>query len=75
MSIKLNLSVVDAINTLTALNQQSSKESELAGHENEDSKHNLKVIGKFDFNTGLTFSAQYETVFDLLLMRILVRKR
>ena len=75
MSVKFNVSVLDATNTITALHQQSSNESEFAGHENEDSKHNLKIIGKFDFDKGFTLNAQYETVFDLYVMRIDIRKR
>ena len=65
MSVKLNVSVVDATKTLTALHQQSSKESELAGHNNEDSDHNYKVIGQFNYKKGYTHDSQFETAFDL----------
>ena len=75
MSLKSKVSVVDATKTLTALHQQSSNESEFSGSENEDSKHNLKIIGYFNFNAGFTSNVQYETVFDLLMIQIRVRKR
>ena len=75
MSLKLKVSVVDATKTLTALHQQLPNESEHAGYENKDSGHNLKIIGKFYFNAGNTNNAQYETVFDLDMIHIGVRKR
>ena len=75
MSVKLHANVVDATKTITALHQQSSNETEFAGHENKDSKHNLKIIGNFNFDKGFTPNAQYETVLDLFMMQIVVRKR
>ena len=75
MSLKLNVSVVDATKTLTALHQQSSRESEVAGHNNKDSGHNYKVIGSFSYKKGHTYDAQYETVFNLNLMQIDIQTR
>ena len=75
MSLKLNVNVVDATKTLTALHQQSSKESEVSGHYNKDSQHNYKVIGKFNYAKGHTYDAQYETVFDFNLMQIEIKAR
>ena len=73
--MKLNVSVVDATKTLTALHQQSSKESELAGQNNEDAGHNFEVIGQFNYEQGHTYYSQYETILDLNLIRIEVRAR
>ena len=75
MSMKLNVSVVDSTKTLTALHQQSSKESELAGQNNEDAGHNFEVIGQFNYEQGHTYYSQYETILDLNLIRIEVRAR
>ena len=75
MSIKLKVSVVDATKTLTALHLWSHKESLIAGHLNKDADHNYKVIGRFNYDNGYTNNAQYETVLDLDLMRIDVRRR
>ena len=57
----------------TALHQQSSNESEYAGHQNKDVEHNYNVIGKFNYEKGHTLDSQYETVFDLNLMQIEVK--
>ena len=75
MGIKLNVSVVDVTKTVTALHQQSSNESEFAGHHNKDKEHNSKVIGQFDYHQGHTSNAQYETVFDLDELQIDIRLR
>ena len=75
MSLKLNVSVVDATKTLTALHQQSSKEPDVTSHNNKDSGHNYKVIGSFSYKKGHTYDAQYETVFNLNLMQIDIKTR
>ena len=62
LAIKQNVSVIDATNTITALHLQSTNETaKYAGSKNIDGGYNKKVIGHFNYNTGLTSSAQYTT--------------
>ena len=73
MGVKLNVSVIDATNTITALHQQSPKESEKAGHHNKDVKHNYAAIGRFNYKKGNTFDAQLQTYFDPERIKIIIR--
>ena len=76
MSVRLNVTIVDATKTLTALHQQSSKEPQAVGLHSTDAEHNKKVIGEnFDYAKGNTIDAQYETFFDENTMHIEVKLR
>jgi len=63
LAIQQNVSVVDATKTLLALHQTGS-DGNKAGHMNRDKSFNLAAIGKFNYNSGLSSSAQYETKFS-----------
>jgi len=60
LAIRQNVTVVDATSTLLALHQTGS-DGNMAGHMNRDSGFNAAVIGKFNYNSGLSSSAQYES--------------
>ena len=62
LAIQHNVTVVDATATLLAVHQ-SDKEGNFAGHANKDSAFNAVRIGKFDYYSGFTTSAQYVTKF------------
>ena len=76
MAVKMNVTVIDATKTLTAVHQQSPNETEMAGHNNKDAEHNVKIIGKkFKFRRGLTSHAQYETYYNVDRSQIILKKR
>ena len=60
LAIRQNVTVVDATRTLLALHQTGS-DGNLAGHSNSDKGFNAAAIGKFNYASGLSSSAQYET--------------
>jgi hypothetical protein len=60
MAIRHNVSVVDATNTLLAVHQ-TDKDGNFAGHRNSDGRFNHRIIGGFNYNSGLTSSAQFYT--------------
>jgi len=64
LAIRQNVTVVDATNTLLALHQTGS-DGNLAGHMNSDKEFNVAVIGKFNYDSGLSSAAQYETKFSM----------
>lgn len=61
-ALQMQVTVVDATKTLTALHQQSQNETQFAGHANPDGEHNVKTIGRFNYARGQTVYATYETV-------------
>ncbi len=63
MAIKNEVSAVDVTKTVVALHQ-TGKDGDFAGFKNKDKSHNTKTIGKFNWGTGLTSSAQFETEKD-----------
>ena len=63
MAIKNEVSAVDVTKTMVALHQ-TGKDGDYAGHKNSDKSHNFKSIGKFNWGSGLTSSAQFETEKD-----------
>ena len=64
LAIRQNVTVVDATRTILALHQTGS-DGNLAGHRNRDSGFNVAVIGKFNFGSGYSSAAQYETKFSM----------
>jgi hypothetical protein len=58
MAIHHNVSVVDATNTLLAVHQ-TDKDGNFAGHSNKDGLFNHRIIGGFNYGSGLTSSAQF----------------
>jgi len=64
LAIRHNVTVVDATLTVVALHQ-TDRDGNYAGHANSDSNFNSIRIGPFNYNTGLTTSAQYETRFTV----------
>ena len=75
MARRLNVTVIDATHTLTALHQMAPKEGNEAGSKNSDGNYNKDVIGNFNYYDGLTTTARYETVFDREEMMIRIRDR
>ena len=75
MARRLNVTVIDATHTLTAVHQMAPKEGNEAGSKNSDGNYNKDVIGKFNYYDGLTTTARYETVFDREEMMIRIRDR
>lgn len=76
-AIKQNVSVVDATKTITALHQ-TGVDGNLAGRRRHDTKYNAnliaKVVGKFNYFTGTTSSAQYESERDFI-GNVFIQKR
>ena len=64
LAIRQNVTVVDATRTILALHQTGS-DGNLAGHMNRDKGFNVAVIGKFNFGSGYSSAAQYETKFSM----------
>jgi len=64
LAIRQNVTVVDATRTILALHQTGS-DGNMAGHRNRDSGFNGAVIGKFNYASGRTSAAQYETKFSM----------
>ncbi len=67
------VSVVDATKTLFALHQ-TGKDGDYAGHKNKDKGFNFVQIGKFNFATGHTTSAQYMTKYNTTNIELWKRK-
>jgi len=63
MAIQQNVSVVDATATLLAFHQ-TDMDGNFAGFDNEDAEFNIIRIGQFNYESGLTTSAQYVTRFS-----------
>jgi hypothetical protein len=60
MAIRLNVSVVDATNTVLAVHL-TDKDGNIAGHGSRDVYFNRRAIGGFNYYSGLTTSSQYYT--------------
>jgi len=74
-AIRDNVSVIDATKTLVAVHQ-TDVEGNLAGHRGRDANYNMRQLGRFNFRTGMTSSAQYETKFvDASNTSIAIEKR
>lgn len=73
ISIMSNKTVVDGTSTILALHQ-TGPDGNYAGAKNTDSNYNKKLIGKFNYNKGLTRSAQYTSHFDFRGNVYLVRR-
>ena len=61
MAVRLNVSVVDATNTLLAFHQ-TDKEGNFAGRKNVYAHFNYDSIGKFAYRYGSTTDSQFYTV-------------
>jgi len=62
LAIQQNVAVVDATTTLLAFHQ-TDRDGNFAGRTNSDAEFNSIRIGLFNYDTGLTTSAQYVTMF------------
>ena len=62
LAIQQSVSVVDGTATLLAVHQ-TDQDGNFAGHANKDNAFNAVRIGKFDYYSGFTKSAQYVTRF------------
>lgn len=75
MARRLNVTVIDATYSLTALHQMAHKEGNEAGSKNPDGDFNRDVIGEFNYYDGMTNTARYETIFDEQRMSIVIKDR
>ena len=69
-----NVSVVDATKTVLAVHQ-TGKDGIHAGARNKDGSYNKRVIGRYNYNSGLTSSAKYVTIEDVRGDIFLQRRR
>lgn len=75
MAKRLNVTVIDATGTLTAVHQMAPDEGNEAGSHNADGNFNKKTIGRFKYSDGTTTRLEYETVFDQNRLIIRVKNR
>ena len=75
MAMRLNVTVIDASATLTALHQQLQTGFSKSSHHRRDAKHNILIIGSFDYRLGYTDVANYETTINKTSLHISVNQR
>ena len=73
-AIQQKISVIDATQTLTALHQ-TGRDGNFAGHKNSDAGVNSRAIGRFNYGSGLTTSAQYMTRYQDSSVTVWARPR
>jgi len=66
--------VIDATETILAVHM-SEAEVFSHGSQNLDASYNYKVIGKFDYNRGLTSRAELATAYDSVMNKVVLGRR
>jgi hypothetical protein len=71
----LNVTVIEATKTLTAVHQMAFNEGNNAGSRNPDKDYNKKSVGPFIFVHGYTNAIRYQTLLDEKEMKIRIGDR
>ena len=72
-ALQNNVTVVDATETISCLHQ-TSVDGNYAGHKNLDHDWNMHLMGDFNFDTGRTTHAQYQTLLHRKVKVLLVKR-